>query len=39
MPWALVGCNLSQRAVCGNYLLHGSAVGNRDDRISAPDAL
>lgn len=27
--WALAGCNLSQAAVCGNYLLHGSAVGNR----------
>lgn len=26
--WALVGCNLSWVAVCGNYLLHGSAVGN-----------
>lgn len=26
---ALAGCNLSRAAVCGNYLLHGSAVGNR----------
>lgn len=26
---APAGCNLSRAAVCGNYLLHGSAVGNR----------
>lgn len=29
MAWALVGRNLSRCAVCGNYLLHRSAVGNR----------
>ena len=26
---ARAGCNLSQAAVCENYLLHGSAVANR----------
>lgn len=28
MVWARAGCNLSWGSVCGNYLLHGSAVGN-----------